>query len=141
MTVKTSLRLPQLPAIMLLKQTPKENLYKRPTLLIPTYCTIPQDDLKHSEKLPHPLTISNVMTSPAEVNGHRRVKLNDTIINSKTKDRLGKLCDEYMDIFSKHSTDKPDLVQISLLPKINIKPLDQKPYALLLTHHALFGKN
>ena len=47
------------------------------------------------------------------------------------------MCKDYDDIFSRHVTDigKTDLVQISLQPKDNIKPLNQKPYTLPLRHH------
>ena len=40
-----------------------------------------------------------------------------------------------MDIFSKHSTDigKIDLLNMTLLPKDIIKPLDQKPFKLSQT--------
>ena len=35
---------------------------------------------------------------------------------------------------------KTDLIQMSLKPKDNIKPLYQKPYMLLLRHHAWLQK-
>ena len=52
-------------------------------------------------------------------------------------------CDAYTDIFSKHSTDigKTDLVQMTLINKDNLKPLDQKPYILPLKHHASLNKS
>ena len=47
---------------------------------------------------------------------------------------------QYMDIFSKHTTDiaNTDLVQMTLKLKTNIKALDQKPYKLILKYHILF---
>ena len=56
------------------------------------------------------------------------MQLTDAPIHVKTKDRLHTLCDKSMGIFSKHSTDigKTDLEQIVLIPKDNIKPLDNK---------------
>ena len=83
-------------------------------------------------KLQHPLTSSNTFTLPAEINGHRKVILTNAYIQFKTKDKLNKLCDEYTNIVSTHYTDigKTDLVQMTLLPRGNIKPLRQKPYML-----------
>ena len=48
------------------------------------------------------------------------------------------MCKDYNDIFSKHMADfgKTDLVQMSLQPKDNIKPLNQKSYTLALKHYA-----
>ena len=59
-------------------------------------------------------------------------------IDKDTKKQLETFYD-YADIFSKCTTDigKIDLVQMTLQPKDNIKPLDQKPYMLPLCHHAL----
>ena len=63
-------------------------------------------------------------------------------MHAKTKDRLHKLCDKYIDIFSKHptDTDKTDLLQISFIPRNSIKPLDPKPYILPLLYQTWFRK-
>ena len=52
------------------------------------------------------------------------------------------MCDEYIGIISKHSTaiQKADLVQMTLIPKDNIKPLDQKSYTLPLKTHSWHRK-
>ena len=55
----------------------------------------------------------------AEANCHRKAKLTDTTVHAKTKNRLHKLCNEYMKIFSKNSTSisKTDWLQMTLIPK------------------------
>ena len=47
-----------------------------------------------------------------------------------------------MNLFSKHTTDigKTNLAQMSLIPKENIKPLDQNSYTLPLKHHIWLRK-
>ena len=79
-----------------------------------------------------------MMTSPTKVNYHKKVTLKDADIDINTKGQLEAMCKDYEDIFSKHMTDigKTNLVQMSLQPKNNIKPLNQKPYTLALGHHA-----
>ena len=51
------------------------------------------------------LTGLNVTISPADINCYRKVKLTDGLIQAKTADNLHKLCDNYKNIFSKHSTN------------------------------------
>ena len=81
-------------------------------------------------QLPNLLAGSNIAALPTEDNCHRKVNLNDIAKHATTKDRLAKLCTEYTDIFSKHPTGigKTDLSQMTLTPKDNKRPLDQKPY-------------
>ena len=45
------------------------------------------------------------ITSPAEVNTHRRVNLQDAQVSAKYKEQFKQLCKEFEDIFSKDSTD------------------------------------
>ena len=91
-----------------------------------------------SKHLPPPIKDPKIITLPTEVNYHRKVALMDADIDTNTKGQLEGMCKDYDDIFSKHMTDigKTDLVQMSLQPKDNIKPLNQKLYALPLSHHA-----
>ena len=90
-----------------------------------------------SKQLPSPIKDPKIITSPAEVRYHRKVTLKDADINTNTKGQLEAMCKDYDDIFSKHMTDigKTNVVQMSLQPKDNIKPLNQKPYALSLRCH------
>ena len=89
------------------------------------------------------LTSWNVIKSPVEIICNRKVNLTDASIQVNIGDRLNKLCDQYKDIFSKHSTDigKTDLVQMALMPQDNIKTSDQRPYILPIKHYACFRKN
>ena len=88
------------------------------------------------------LTCSNIITSPVEVNSHRKVKLTDAKIYAITKARLNRLYHECMDIFSIHSTDtgKTDLVQMMHIPKDIFTPLNQKSYTLPLKYYAWIRK-
>ena len=45
------------------------------------------------------------ITSPAEVNTHRRVNLQDAQVSAKYREQFKQLCKEFEDIFSKDSTD------------------------------------
>ena len=45
------------------------------------------------------------ITSPADVDIHRKVKLQDAEVLDKYKEEFEKLCEEYSDIFSKDSSD------------------------------------
>ena len=70
--------------------------------------------------------------SPADVSCHLKFKLTVATLHAKTKYRLDKLLNENRDIFSKHSThiSKTNFIQMTHIPKDNIKPLDQTPYML-----------
>ena len=95
-----------------------------------------------SKQLPFQIKDSKIVTSPTEVNYHRKVTLKGADIDTNTKGKLEAMCKDYDDMFSKHSTDidKTDLVQMSLQPKYNIRPLNQKPFTLSLRHHAWLRK-
>ena len=51
------------------------------------------------------LTEKTFITSPADVDTHRKVKLQDAEDLDKYKEEFEKLCEEYKDIFSKDSSD------------------------------------
>ena len=46
------------------------------------------------------------ITSPAEVNTHRQMQLQDAEVAQKYKEQFKQLCKEFEDIFSKDSTDR-----------------------------------
>ena len=48
---------------------------------------------------------SNFIKSPAEVNTHRKVDLEDKVIKEETKEKFHELCDRYDQIISKGSAD------------------------------------
>ena len=81
------------------------------------------------------LSEKKFITSPADVDTHRKVKLQDAEVLDKYKIEFEKLCEEYDDIFSKDSSD------IGKTPLITMKietgdspPVCQRPYNLPLKH-------
>ena len=81
-------------------------------------------------------SISNFIKSPAEVEAHRKVNLEDKKIKEETRQEFNKLCDQFDDIISKGSDD----IGKSLLIKMDIDtgdspPIASKPYTLSLKHY------
>ena len=79
---------------------------------------------------------SNFIKSPAEVDTHRKVDLEDKIIKEETKEKFHKLCDRYDQIISKGSAD----IGKTLLVEMDIDtgdspPIACRPYTLPLKHH------
>ena len=79
---------------------------------------------------------SNFIKSPAEVEAHRKVDLEDKKIKEETRQEFNKLCDLFDDIISKGSDD----IGKTLLVKMDIDtgdspPLASKPYTLSLKHY------
>ena len=72
------------------------------------------------------------ITSPAEVNTYRKVKLQDAEVTAKYRKQFKLLCKEFEDIFSKDSTDisKTSLITMDG----DSPPACQKPYNLPLKH-------
>ena len=80
-------------------------------------------------------TMTNFIKSPAEVDPHRKVDLNDQNISTETMIRFQELCQEYDDIVSKNSGD----IGKTLLVEMDIDtgdspPIAQRPYCLPLQH-------
>ena len=75
------------------------------------------------------------ITSPAEVNTHRRVNLQDAEVSAKYREQFKQLCKEFEDIFSKDSTDigKTSLITMDI-DTGHSPPVCQKPYNLPLKH-------
>ena len=75
------------------------------------------------------------ITSPAEVNTHRKMQLQDAEVAKKYKEQFKQLCKEFEDIFSKDSTDigKTPLITMDIDTGDN-PPVCQKPYNLPLKH-------
>ena len=79
---------------------------------------------------------SNFIKSPAEVEAHRKVDLEDKKIKEKTRQEFNKLCDQFEDIISKGSDD----IGNTLLVKMDIDtgdspPIASKPYTLSLKYY------
>ena len=75
------------------------------------------------------------ITSPADVDMHRKVKLQDAEVLDKYKIDFEKLCEEYDDIFSKNSSDigKTPLITMEIETG-DSPPVCQRPYNLPLKH-------
>ena len=75
------------------------------------------------------------ITSPAEINTHRKVNLQDAQVSTKYKKQFRLLCREFEDIFSKDSTDvgKTPLITMDI-DTGDSPPVCQKPYNLPLKH-------
>ena len=75
------------------------------------------------------------ITSPANVDTHRKVKLQDAEVLDKYKEEFEKLCEEYNDIFSKDSSDigKTPLITMEIETG-DSPPVCQRPYNLPLKH-------
>ena len=72
------------------------------------------------------------ITSPVEVNTHRKMQLQDAEVAKKYKEQLKQLCKEFGDIFS---TDigKTPLITMDIDTR-DSPPVCQKPYNLPLKH-------
>ena len=75
------------------------------------------------------------ITSPAEVNTHRRVNLQDAQVSAKYREQFRQLFKEFEDIFSKDSTDigRTSLITMDI-DTGDSPPVCQKPYNLPLKH-------
>ena len=75
------------------------------------------------------------ITSPAEVNTHRKMQLQDAEVAKKYKEQFRQLCKEFEDVFSKDSTDigKTPLITMDI-DTGDSPPICQKPYNLPLKH-------
>ena len=75
------------------------------------------------------------ITSPADVDTHRKVKLLDADVLDEYKEEFEKLCEEYNDIFSKDSSDIGKTPLITMEIETGDSPLVcQRPYNLPLKH-------
>ena len=75
------------------------------------------------------------ITSPAEVNIHRKMQLQDAEVTKKYREQFKQLCKEFEDVFSKDSTDigKTPLITMDI-DTGDSPPICQKPYNLPLKH-------
>ena len=73
---------------------------------------------------------TNFIKSPAEVDTHRKVDLEDKVIKEETREKFHKLCDRYDDIISKGSGD----IGKMLLMEMDIDTGDSPPIAPDPTH-------
>ena len=80
-------------------------------------------------------TSTNFIKSPAEVNSHRKVDLQDQSCTQETRDKFDNLCREYDDIISKGSGDIGKTLLIEMdIDTGDSPPIAQRPYTLPLQH-------
>ena len=77
------------------------------------------------------------VTSPADIEVHRNVELQDTDITEEQRNAVKDLCVEFNDIFSTDSSDigKTPLLEVEIDTGDNL-PITQQPYTLPLKHTA-----
>ena len=77
----------------------------------------------------------NFITSPADIEVHRKVNLQDADISDAHQNAFKDLCHEFKDIFSVDSGDigKTPLVEMEI-DTGDSPPITQKPYTLPLKH-------
>ena len=75
------------------------------------------------------------ITSPADIEVHRKVELQDAYITDKQRKAFKDLCTEFNDIFSTNSSDigKTPLLEVEIDTGDSL-PITQKPYTLPLKH-------
>ena len=75
------------------------------------------------------------LVSPADIEVHRKVDLEDAIVSEEIKQAFLRICEQFDDIFSRNSGDigKTTLVTMDI-PTGDNPPLVQKPYTLPLKH-------
>ena len=75
------------------------------------------------------------ITSPAQVESQRRVKLQDAYVSEQDKNNFRNLCKEYADIFSKSSEDIGHTPLVTMdIETGDSPPICQRPYSLPLKH-------
>ena len=94
------------------------------------------EELKEKKKK---ITLENIekkfITSPADIDVHRKVELQDAEVTEAQQNAFKELCDEYKDIFSTDSSDigKTPLIEMEI--DTGDSPIiTPKPYTLPLKH-------
>ena len=88
-----------------------------------------------NEKLPETGISSLFITSPADIEVHRKTNLLNTEVEEKYKKQLEELCIEFKEIFSNSSKDigRTPLIKMDI-DMGNSPPICQRPYNLPLKH-------
>ena len=109
----------------------------------PSSISIDEDDdteeskVEHKMEAPFKSNEKKFITSPADIDVHRKVDLQDVEITKEHQKAFKELCDEYKDIFSTDSSDigKTPLIEMEI-DMDNSPPITQKPYTLPLKQAA-----
>ena len=92
-------------------------------------------------KAPFESNEKKFITSPADIDVHRKVDLQDAEITKEHQEAFKELCDEYKDIFSTDSSDIGKTPLIEMVTDMGYSPpITQKPYTLPLKHAAWVQK-
>ena len=93
---------------------------------------IGEEEEKENESIP---LEKKFITSPAEVNTHRKMQLQDAEVTEENKEKFRLLCEEFEEIFSKSSSDigKTPLITMNI-DTGDSPPVCQRPYNLPLKH-------
>ena len=98
------------------------------------------DDTEESKteykiEAPFELNEKKFITSPADIDIHRKVDLQDAEITKEHQEAFKELCDEYKDILSIYSSDigKTPLIEMEV-DTGDSPPITQRPYTLPLKH-------
>ena len=104
------------------------------------------DDTEESQtkcevETPFELNEKKFIASPADIDIHRKVYLQDAEITREHQEAFEELCKEYKDIFSIDSSDigKTPLIEMEI-DMGDSPPITQKPYTLPLKHAAWVQK-
>ena len=86
-----------------------------------------KDDMENLKK--------KFITSPADVDEHRKAELQDAVVTEKERNQFRQLCEEFTEVFSKSSEDigRTPLVTMEIETG-DSPPVCQKPYNLALKH-------
>ena len=96
-----------------------------------------ESKIEHELEVPLASDKKNFITSPADINVHRKVNLHDAKVTKEQEEAFKELCNEYRDIFSVNSDDigKTPLLKMEIDTGDSL-PITQKPYTLPLKHAA-----
>ena len=100
-----------------------------------------ESEIEHKIEVPLGPNEKKFITSPADIDVHRKVDLQDAEITKEHQEAFKELCDEYKDIFSVDSGDigKTPLLEMEI-DTGDSPPITQKPYTLPLKHAAWVQK-
>ena len=116
----------------ILRHLEKENITVEE---ITTETMIKSEDVELTKPNCEIVSEKTFITSPADVDTDRKVKLQDAEVLDEYKKEFEKLCEEYEDIFSKDSSDigKTPLITMEIETG-DSPPVCQRPYNLPLKH-------
>ena len=94
-----------------------------------------EEEIDFKEVLKGVRTEKKFITSPADVEIHRKTDLQDAEVNVEDRKRFEQLCKEYDDVFSKSAEDigRTPLVTMDIETG-DSPPISQRPYSLALKH-------